>query len=207
LDVTDVLRTLLHVFDAQRDATVATLRGKVDDSTGSVFKDHAVIFKYKGKTLDDLSANLSEYGITHGSEVLLLINPETAAAVGLPPTMVPHQGEFPGEVPQQKAKKHRAASATGGDKKRERFSKEEADDLIKGVELYGLGQWAQIRTSFFQQTTRTGVDLKDKWRNLVTAAARQSGFKFRVDYLNDPAFLERVRTVNDEANKTMRNVL
>lgn len=171
----------------------------MDDSTDSVFKDHAVIFKYKSKTLSDLSASLSEYGITHGSEVLLLINPESTAGVALPPTMVPHN-EFPGAVPQKAKKQKTNTNASGGDKKRERFSREEANDLIRGVELYGLGQWAQIRTSFFQQGSRTGVDLKDKWRNLVTAAARSPGFKFRVDYLNDASFLERVRTVNKEAN-------
>ena len=105
-----------------------------------------------------------------------------------------------------KAKKKAKKEKTGAEKKRERFSKDEALDLIKGVELYGLGQWAQIKQSYFVSTTRSGVDLKDKWRNLMTAAKRPPGFKFRVDYLNEPELLSRVLQVNEEAMIKVRNV-
>jgi len=180
---------------AQRLATVATLRRKIDDETQDAFKGVGIMFKHKGKDMADLSARLSLYGVTDGSEVLLLITSESASVVGLPPMMIGHEF-LPGEpVPKQKTKRQK--SADGGDKKRERFSKEEAEDLIKGVDMYGLGQWAQIRSSLFHQTNRTGVDLKDKWRNLVLASERAPNFKFRVDYLNDQEFLRRVKTVND----------
>ena len=70
--------------------------------------------------------------------------------------------------------------------------------MIKGVELYGLGQWAQIKQSYFVSTTRSGVDLKDKWRNL-DCGETPAGFQVpSVDYLNEPELLSRVLQVNEE---------
>ncbi|XP_013420132.1 telomeric repeat-binding factor 2 [Lingula anatina] len=42
----------------------------------------------------------------------------------------------------------------------------EVQSLIKGVEQFGIGQWAVIREKFDLQS-RTNVQLKDKWRNLI----------------------------------------
>jgi hypothetical protein len=184
-------------FTVMEGATVTTLRNLVDHSTGMAFKDHGATLKHKSKVLSDPNASLESYGITNGSEVTITI--QSDGGVGLPPTMVGN--EFPG-VPLAKPKKKTGDNL---DKKRERFTKEEAEDLIKGVDLYGLGQWAQIRASSFGQSGRSGVDLKDKWRNLVQASARPEGFKFRVEYLNDPQFLNRVKTANDNAmNRSVR---
>jgi len=175
------------------------LRRMVDETTDGVLKSHAIILKHKNKTMDRSSAALSEYGVGEGAEVVLLLNHD-AGQVPAAPTMVTG---FPGEPVTKKTKRDNKKDG-GAEKKRERFTKEEAEDLIKGVELYGLGQWAQIKASYFndkgsQSSTRTGVDLKDKWRNLVTASQRPPGFKFRVDYLNDPEFLNRVTKVNNDA--------
>ena len=182
----------------QSDTTVGQLKSMVDETTDGILKPHAMVMTHKSKSMDDSGALLTDYGISAGSEVVLILNHE-GNAVPPAPTMV---AEFPGEPVTKKAKKEK----TGAEKKRERFSKDEALDLIKGVELYGLGQWAQIKQSYFVSTTRSGVDLKDKWRNLMTAAKRPPGFKFRVDYLNEPELLSRVLQVNEEAMIKVRNV-
>ena len=48
---------------------------------------------------------------------------------------------------------------------RRRWTEEETNDLIKGVEIYGIGKWKKIINhhdfSFHQE--RTPVDLKDRW--------------------------------------------
>lgn len=186
---------LTSVFAKQADATVDSLRKMVEETTDGVLKAHAIILRHKSKEMDRTSALLSDYGIGDGSEVVLLLNHE-AGPVPVPPTAVNHG--FPGEPVAKKAKKKDKKEGQS-DKKRERFTKAEAEDLIKGVELYGLGQWAQIKLAYFRSTQRTGVDLKDKWRNLVTASQRPPGFKFRVEYLNDPAFLGHVAKVNTDA--------
>lgn len=38
--------------------------------------------------------------------------------------------------------------------------------MKKGVMLFGVGKWADIRTHFPFSYNRIPVDLKDKWRNL-----------------------------------------
>mmetsp|Transcript_12072 Transcript_12072/g.33932 ORF Transcript_12072/g.33932 Transcript_12072/m.33932 type:complete len:504 (+) Transcript_12072:504-2015(+) len=57
-------------------------------------------------------------------------------------------------------KKHRAYRV---------WQPEEEEALRLGVQKHGLGAWEQIRTddSFPSLRTRSGVQLKDKWRNLV----------------------------------------
>ena len=145
--------------------------------------------------MEPAGAQLGSFGICDGSEIVLILNND-AHGVPAAPTMVNPQ--FPGEPVSKKPKKAKQ-DKDGVEKKRERFSKDEAEDLIKGVQLFGLGQWAHIKSSFFQDTSRSGVDLKDKWRNLVTASERPPGFKFRVEYLNDASFLARVTQVNAEA--------
>ena len=173
-----------------------SLRKNVEEHTNGVLKAHAITLKHKGKNLNIMSARLKDSGISADSEIVLTLNP--AAQVPAAPTMVQAHEGFPGE-PVTRPKKERKEGQI--DKKRERFSKEEAENLIKGVGLYGLGQWAQIRLSYFEHSQRSGVDLKDKWRNLVTASQRPMGFKFRVEYLNDPAFLEKVAQTNITAMK------
>ena len=145
--------------------------------------------------MEPTDAQLGSFGVRDGTDIVLILNND-GQGVPAAPTMVNTQ--FPGEPVAKKSKK---AKDKGGDKKRERFSQGEAEDLIKGVQLFGLGQWAHIKSSFFQDTSRSGVDLKDKWRNLVTASERPPGFKFRVEYLNDASFLARVAQVNAESQQ------
>ena len=96
------------------------------------------------------------------------------------------------KVKSQQKKPYR--NTTGKAKDRERFTEEEVNALIDGVATYGLGKWSEILTQSFGQSERTGVDLKDKWRNLTLAASRPPGFTFRVSYMNKE-LLDRVRQV------------
>jgi hypothetical protein len=185
----------------QNDATVDALCGMVDETTGGVLAKDNITLKHKSRTMEPTDAQLGSFGVRDGSDIVLILNND-GQGVPAAPTMVNTQ--FPGEPVAKKAKK--AKDKDGTDKKRERFSQGEAEDLIKGVQLFGLGQWAHIKSSFFRDTSRSGVDLKDKWRNLVTASERPPGFKFRVEYLNDASFLARVKQVNDESQyKTSRD--
>ena len=80
------------------------------------------------------------------------------------------------KVKSQQKKPYR--NVTGKAKDRERFTEEEVNALIDGVATYGLGKWSEILTQSFGQFERTGVDLKDKWRNLTLAASRPPGLRF-----------------------------
>eukprot|EP00658_Telonema_sp_P-2_P043537 TRINITY_DN3146_c0_g1_i2.p1 TRINITY_DN3146_c0_g1~~TRINITY_DN3146_c0_g1_i2.p1 ORF type:complete len:388 (+),score=98.80 TRINITY_DN3146_c0_g1_i2:216-1379(+) len=51
-------------------------------------------------------------------------------------------------------------------RKRVRWSPAEVAQLRKGVDDFGEGQWADILEAFQFNEIRTGVDLKDKWRNI-----------------------------------------
>ena len=48
---------------------------------------------------------------------------------------------------------------------RRRWTEEETNDLIKGVEIYGVGKWKKIinHDDFSFHRERTPVDLKDRW--------------------------------------------
>jgi len=87
-----------------------------------------------------------------------------------------------------------------GEKLNKRFNGEEAANLVEGVGLYGLGAWETIRKHNFEESNRSCVDLKDKWRNLCTAAGRPANFKFRSNYFT-PELLAKVRTVQAEAER------
>jgi len=51
------------------------------------------------------------------------------------------------------------------------WSLEEAEALVEGVALCGGGKWADIKKlSFAAIESRSAVDLKDKWRNLLRIA-------------------------------------
>jgi hypothetical protein len=57
------------------------------------------------------------------------------------------------------------ASASSSKKPRNKWTKDEEDNLRIGVARYGHGSWAKILESF-QFNARSAVDLKDKWRNM-----------------------------------------
>lgn len=40
-------------------------------------------------------------------------------------------------------------------------------NLVKGVEVFGVGKWASILERFSFGPYRDSVSLKDKWRNMV----------------------------------------
>ena len=41
------------------------------------------------------------------------------------------------------------------------------DDLLNGVNLYGVGKWSKVITAFSFPENFNNVKLKDKWRNLI----------------------------------------
>jgi len=43
----------------------------------------------------------------------------------------------------------------------------EVENLLRGVEKFGVGQWASICEEFNFPPYRNNVSLKDKWRNMV----------------------------------------
>ncbi|ELP90676.1 hypothetical protein EIN_023650 [Entamoeba invadens IP1] len=56
-------------------------------------------------------------------------------------------------------------------KKKRRFSEEETQNLIAGVEQFGVGHWKSI-LSAYEFDGRSCVDLKDKWRNIENSKNR-----------------------------------
>ncbi|KAL7718498.1 Myb family DNA-binding domain containing protein [Entamoeba marina] len=58
-------------------------------------------------------------------------------------------------------------------KKKRRFTEEETQNLIEGVNRFGVGHWKTILNNF-QFDGRSCVDLKDKWRNLEFSRMRTS---------------------------------
>ena len=50
---------------------------------------------------------------------------------------------------------------------RKKWTTEEEESIVSGVEKFGIGRWAEIRDEYknvFQN--RSSVDIKDKYRNL-----------------------------------------
>ncbi|XP_019178438.1 PREDICTED: uncharacterized protein LOC109173627 isoform X2 [Ipomoea nil] len=55
------------------------------------------------------------------------------------------------------------------------WSLTEVTNLVQGVSKYGVGRWIQIKRLFFRSSPhRTPADLKDKWRNLLSASCGRS---------------------------------
>ena len=55
---------------------------------------------------------------------------------------------------------------SGSPKKRRRWTADEENLLFKGVLKFGVGHWAQILQ--YTRLKRTNVDIKDKWRNILS---------------------------------------
>ncbi|GJD05825.1 hypothetical protein Gasu2_02740 [Galdieria sulphuraria] len=53
-----------------------------------------------------------------------------------------------------------------------RFERWEEENLLRGVEKYGVGKWTSILRTFAFQKKRSAIDLKDKYRNIVRAKRR-----------------------------------
>ncbi|EKE37329.1 hypothetical protein ENUP19_0089G0017 [Entamoeba nuttalli] len=58
-------------------------------------------------------------------------------------------------------------------KKKRRFTEEETQNLIEGVQQFGIGHWKLILNNF-KFDDRSCVDLKDKWRNLEFSRLRNN---------------------------------
>jgi hypothetical protein len=63
-----------------------------------------------------------------------------------------------------------AAPAGRGPKKRRQWAPEEEEWLLEGVEKFGIGAWSAILGEY-AFSSRTAVNLKDKWRNLELKAS------------------------------------
>ena len=68
--------------------------------------------------------------------------------------------------PSKIRKNTNAAPFPTGGRQRNPWTTEETEKLYKGIKRHGVGQWAAIKVdqSF---TSRTGVQLKDRWRSML----------------------------------------
>jgi len=82
------------------------------------------------------------------------------------------------------------------------WDEEEEDSLRDAVQKHGIGAWERMRhdPEFMVLKGRTGVQLKDKWRNLVASTTKPEGFKFRAQYVT-PALLAKTKEVMEAAEK------
>lgn len=88
------------------------------------------------------------------------------------------------------------------------WSPEEVEALVNGVQIYGQSSWAKILNRFRGNPLdfkRTGTDLKDKWRNLVSAASNPS--KARAQGLSDEMILQILRLSNENMGKRFHDIL
>lgn len=61
------------------------------------------------------------------------------------------------------------------------FSEDEENALIKGVQRFGEGKWALILKEYKSHfIERTGVNLKDKWRNIKKKASKENDKKILI---------------------------
>lgn len=56
-----------------------------------------------------------------------------------------------------------------------KWTEEETRDLLRGVEIFGMGKWKKILThpEFGFAPERTAVDLKDRWATVLSAAYKR----------------------------------
>ena len=92
--------------------------------------------------MEPTDAQLGSFGVRDGTDIVLILNND-GQGVPAAPTLVNTQ--FPGEPVAKKSKK---AKDKGGDKKRERFSQSEAEDLIKGVHCLVWGSGRTLKVPF-----------------------------------------------------------
>lgn len=61
----------------------------------------------------------------------------------------------------------KGGQSVSGQQKRNKWLRQEEDNLKLGVKALGVGRWAEMLTQYEFQSCRTSVSLKDKWRNIV----------------------------------------
>jgi len=98
------------------------------------------------------------------------------------------------------ARKRRMLPSRGGGRQKVHrpWTPPEVEALVEGVAHYGRGQWADIKSLQANGVaaaleSRTAVDLKDKWRNLLRIAVLPVLYKRREATEVPPATLARVR--------------
>ena len=212
----EIINIPLHL-EIEKEATISDLKKKISDRTGGKLALNDMILTMGANVLKR-SMTCRQAGIKNNLQVILTLKgdlekegaylsderdmtqEEVALAlrkVGVEVDIIDDMDPEDNVKSQQK-KPYRYAD--GKAKDRERFTEEEVKALIDGVAAYGLGKWSEILTQSFGQSERTGVDLKDKWRNLTLAASRPPGFTFRVSYMN-PELLQRVRDVKRQVEE------
>ena len=55
--------------------------------------------------------------------------------------------------------------------KRKFWNQDEVDLLLKGVEECGVGNWALIKQIYFSDSTRTHIDIRYKYRNMMVKSS------------------------------------
>lgn len=199
-------------LDIAKDAMVVALKKKISDRTGGKLALNDM-FLTMGANVLKRTMSVRQAGIKDNVQLVLTLKEdlqnvgadindeedmteqdvaENLAKVGI---AVPILNKTPEDKVSKAKKPYR--NVDGKAKDRERFSEEETNMLIEGVATHGLGKWSEILTQSFGQSERSGVDLKDKWRNLCLAASRPSGFGFRVQYMTED-LLEKVREVKNQ---------
>jgi hypothetical protein len=204
-------------LEIEKEATISDLKKKISDRTGGKLALNDMILTMGANVLKR-SMTCRQAGIKNNLQVILTLKGDlekegaylsderdmTQQEVALALRKVGVEVDIIDDMdPEDKVKSQQKKpyrNADGKAKDRERFTEEEVKALIDGVAAYGLGKWSEILTQSFGQSERTGVDLKDKWRNLTLAASRPPGFTFRVSYMN-PELLQRVRDVKRQVEE------
>jgi hypothetical protein len=62
---------------------------------------------------------------------------------------------------------HKRPVSDSSSSRRRNWTEEEEGFLLRGIKEFGVGKWKQIHQRYFHKSTRSTVDLKDKYRNLV----------------------------------------
>ena len=127
--------------------------------------------------------------------------PASASALGVSasvPAVVPDTAMY-NAASAAAAKRRLLPSRGGGRQKVHRpWTLPEVEALVEGVSHYGRGQWADIKSLqaggvSAALATRSAVDLKDKWRNLLRIAVLPVLYKRREATEVPQALLARVR--------------
>ena len=178
------------------DCTTTRLKQIIAEKTGGRLPPNRQEITWKGVELGmhRPDTKLADLGVGEDSTLELKIKPKEQEEARRALVSVGRSG---GEGTPKKLRR--------GERENKRFTGVEAENLVEGVNLFGLGRWAEILHHSFAESGRTSIDLKDKWRNMCVAAGRPADFKFRADYLT-PELLSKVRTVRAEAERRGRMV-
>ena len=178
-------RAAVHRDDAPRGKRAKTKKGTGANASGEGSKAKA-----------NPSVNPSANPTSASASALA-----TASALGVSasvPAVVPDTAMY-NAASAAAAKRRLLPSRGGGRQKVHRpWTLPEVEALVEGVSHYGRGQWADIKSLqaggvSAALATRSAVDLKDKWRNLLRIAVLPVLYKRREATEVPQALLARVR--------------